>query len=162
MKCKLVFMPDSTKRRVDGRYADNKEITSFSDGYPMTIMGEASLDDLNCRLPQKMGIERFRPNLVFTGGAPFEEDDFEEFTIGNIHFFGVKLCARCTVITINPDTAERGKEPLRTLSTFRQRNNKIYFGQNLLHKGSGLIRTGDTIKVVRRNAKRRNFAINAQ
>ena len=56
MPCKLVYMPDATKRRVDGRYAIDKDITSFSDGYPMLIIGESSLTDLNGRLEQPVSI----------------------------------------------------------------------------------------------------------
>lgn len=148
--CKLVYMPDAVKRCVDGRYALDKEIVSFADGYPMLLIGQSSLDDLNNRLQEPLTMRRFRPNIVFTGGAPFEEDELEAFTINNIHFFGVKLCARCVITTINPDTAAKGKEPLRTLTTYRMKNNKIYFGQNLLHKGNGMIQVGDAIEVIKR------------
>ncbi len=156
IKCKLVYMPDTTKRRVDGRYALAKEITSFSDGYPMLLIGQSSLDDLNSKLPEALPIERFRPNIVFTGGAPYEEDELEAFTIGAIQFFGVKLCARCVITTINPGTAEKGKEPLRALAAYRLRNNKIYFGQNLLHKGEGGIKIGDEIEVTKRKIRAGN------
>src|SRR5688572_11390996 len=67
--CRLVYMPDTTNRWVDGRYAINKEITSFSDGYPFLTIGQSSLDDLNNRLDEKLPINRFRPNIVFTGGS---------------------------------------------------------------------------------------------
>ena len=157
MPCKLVYMPDATKRRVDGRYAIDKDITSFSDGYPMLIIGESSLTDLNGRLEQPVSISRFRPNLVFTGGAPFDEDNWDEFTIQDIHFYGVKLCARCMVTTIDPNTAVIGKEPLRTLSAYRKKNNKIYFGQNLLHKGEGTIQVGDEISLIKKRDKERRF-----
>jgi uncharacterized protein YcbX len=150
INCRLVYMPDAVNRRVDGRYATNKEIVSFADGYPMLLIGQSSLDDLNSRLQEKLTIQRFRPNIVFTGGEPFEEDELEVFKIKDILFYGVKLCARCVVTTIHPDTAITGKEPLRTLATYRMRNNNIYFGQNLLHKGEGWIEIGDTIEVIKR------------
>jgi uncharacterized protein len=145
MACRLVYMPDATRRRVDGRYARNKEITSFSDGYPILIIGQASLDDLNGRLQTPVPMDRFRPNIVFTGGTPYQEDVMKAFTIGDINFMGVKLCARCVMTTIDQQTAQQAKEPLKTLSTYRLKNNKIYFGQNLLHHGSGSIKVGDTI-----------------
>jgi len=150
INCRLVYMPDAVKRSVDVRYAMDKEIVSFADGYPMLLIGQASLDNLNSRLQEKLTMRRFRPSIVFTGGEPFEEDELEAFTINNIHFFGVKLCARCVITTINPDTAVKGKEPLRTLATYRMKNNKIYFGQNLLHKGNGMIQVGDAMEVVKR------------
>lgn len=153
LHCKLVYMPDTTRRRVDGRYAINKEITSFSDGYPTLIIGQASLDDLNKKLEHPLGMDRFRPNIVFTGGDPYEEDNFKHFKINNLAFFGVKLCGRCNITTINQNTGEKSKEPLRTLATYRYKNNKIYFGQNLLHKGEGSISVGDAIEVIERKEK---------
>jgi uncharacterized protein YcbX len=145
--CRLVHMPDATRRRVDGRYALDKEITSFSDGYPMLLIGQASLDDLNSRLPTPVPMDRFRPNIVFTGGEPYQEDVMKQFSIAGIHFMGVKLCARCVITTINQQTAQQAKEPLKTLSTYRAKNNKIYFGQNLLFQGSGTITVGDSIEL---------------
>jgi uncharacterized protein YcbX len=147
LKCRLVYMPESTRRRVDGRYASNKEITSLSDGYPFLIIGQSSLDDLNERLSAPLAMNRFRPNIVFTGGVPFQEDNMKHFAINDIQFFGVKRCGRCIITTINQDDATKGKEPLKTLSTYRFKNNKIYFGMNLLHKGEGVIHTGDLISI---------------
>lgn len=146
--CRLVYMPETTRRRVDGRYAKNKEITSFSDAYPFLIIGQSSLDDLNNRLEEKLPMNRFRPNIVFTGGQPYEEDCWTQFAVNSIQFHGVKLCARCVVTTINQDEAKAGKEPLKTLATYRMAHNKIYFGQNLLHQGEGDIQVGDLIHVI--------------
>lgn len=153
VKCRLVYMPDSTKRMVDNNYATNNEITSFSDGYPFLIIGQSSLDDLNKRILTPLPINRFRPNIVFAGGIPFEEDSMAHFIINNIHFFGVKPCGRCVITTINQDNAEISKEPLKTLATYRKKNNKIYFGQNLLAKGKGEIFVGDAIEVIDLNKK---------
>jgi uncharacterized protein len=152
--CRLVYMPDQTQRRVDGRYASNKEITSFSDGYPFLIIGQSSLDDLNNRIEEKLPINRFRPNIVFTSGEPYEEDSLAHFAINDIHFYGVKLCSRCVITTINQDTVKKGNEPLRTLSKYRMKNNKIYFGQNLLHHGEGSIHIGDELEVLERKPSR--------
>ncbi|MEO6914672.1 MAG: MOSC N-terminal beta barrel domain-containing protein [Chitinophagaceae bacterium] len=148
MPCRLVFMPEKTNRRVDGRYAFNKETTRFTDGYPFMIVGQSSLQELNERLEMPVLMNRFRPSIVFTGGAPFEEDLMAEFSIAGINFFGVKLSARCVVTTIDQETGVAGKEPLKTLSLYRLKNKKIYFGQNLLHKGTGRMSVGDEIKVL--------------
>jgi Uncharacterized Fe-S protein len=145
--CRLVYMPQATRRRVDGRYATNNEITSFSDAFPLLLVGQASLDDLNSRLEQPLPMNRFRPNMVFGGGTPFQEDEMKQFSIRNITFYGVKPCARCVITTTDQQTAQRAKEPLKTLSTYRQRNNKIYFGQNLLFSRQGTIRVGDEIRL---------------
>ncbi|WP_207514864.1 MOSC domain-containing protein [Longitalea luteola] len=145
LPCKLVYMPDTTRRYVDGRYAHNKEITSFSDGYPLLLISQASLDDLNSRLEIPVPMNRFRPNIVFKGGAAFLEDSMKQFQINGVSFFGVKPCSRCVITTIDQQTAEKAKEPLRTLSTYRTKNKKILFGQNLLFHGTGSISIGDTI-----------------
>ncbi|MBS1565761.1 MAG: MOSC domain-containing protein [Bacteroidetes bacterium] len=149
-RCRLVHMPDSSLRRVDSRYARHGEITSLSDGYPVLIIGQASLDDLNSRLSQPLPMNRFRPNIVFTGGRPFEEDEMSHFRIGDTDFFAVKPCARCVMTTIDQDTAIAAKEPLRTLAGYRNKDNKIYFGQNILYNGHGTVRVGDAIGLVKR------------
>ena len=152
--CSLVNMPDSTTRRVDGRYAHNKEITSFSDAYPFLIIGQSSLDDLNSKLEVELPINRFRPNFVFTGGQPFEEDTLGHFAINDIEFYGVKLCARCVITTIDQESGTKAKEPLKTLSSYRMINQKVYFGQNLLHHGEGYLRVGDAIEIKERKKPR--------
>lgn len=146
--CRLVYQPDSTHRKVDPQYARHDEITSFSDGYPFLLIGQESLNDLNTRLESPVPMNRFRPNLVFTGGKPYEEDAWEAFTVGSQDFFGVKPCARCVLTTIDQITAEKGKEPLKTLSKYRNWNSKILFGQNLLPGNlTQRIKVGDSIKV---------------
>ena len=145
--CRLVYMPEETMRITDPNYAPEGGITSFADAFPFLLIGEASLEDLNRRLDQPVPMDRFRPNIVFTGGGPFFEDSMREFFIRDIRFQGVKLCARCPIPTIDQETAERGKEPLRTLARYRMANNKVYFGQNLIHYGLGEIAVGDPILV---------------
>lgn len=149
--CRLVYMPQSTKRKVDAKYAFNNEITSFSDAFPLLIIGQSSLDDLNSRLTLPLPINRFRPNIVFTGGAPFQEDLMEHFKISGCDFYCVKPSARCVITTTDQETAITGKEPLKTLSTYRSKNNKVYFGQNVLLKGEGKINAGDKIEIIRQS-----------
>jgi len=147
VECELVYMPATTKRLVDIDYAASNEITSFSDAYPFLIIGQSSLDELNKKLEEPLTIDRFRPNIVFTGGTAHIEDTWNHFTINHIDFFGVKTCSRCVVTTIDQQTSVGGKEPLKTLSTYRTENKKIKFGMNLLHKGEGMIKVGQEIKV---------------
>jgi len=146
--CRLVYMPESTHRKVDPNYAQRDEITSFSDGYPLLLIGQTSLDDLNNRMSMPLPMERFRPNIVFTGGAPYQEDEMKAFKIADTTFYGVKLCARCVMTTIDTSTGERGKEPLRTLSQYRLKDKKVLFGQNLLFDSASKTRNisvGDRI-----------------
>jgi len=161
INCRLVYMPDDCKRVVDQRYAPGDTVTSFSDAYPFMMIGQSSLDDLNSRLTEALPVDRFRPNIVFTGGGPFDEDLMGSFTIGNVNFYGVKLCVRCIIPTINQQDATKGKEPLKTLASYRQKNNKIYFGQNLVHQGEGKIAIGDEILITSLNYGER-FMINTQ
>jgi len=145
-KCRLVYMPDSTKRKVDPKYANNKMV-GFADGYPFLIIGEESLNDLNNRMEEPLPINRFRTNFVFSGGKPFDEDNWNTFKIGNIVFHSVKPCARCVITTINQSIGTKGKEPLKTLANFRQKNNKVMFGMNLVADGTGKVNVGDEIKI---------------
>lgn len=143
---RLVYMPDSSRRPVEPDYSMHADITSFSDGYPLLIIGLSSLDDLNARLPEPVGMERFRPNIVFSGGPPYAEDGMRRFTVGRIRFFGVKPCARCVLTTVDPMTAATGPEPLRTLASYRTRGGKVLFGMNLLYEGGGMLRVGDELR----------------
>ncbi len=145
MKCRLMHFPESNSRPVDPTYAIQNEQVSLADGYPFLIIGQSSLDDLNKRLPNPVTMQRFRPNLVFTGGEPYEEDQWRDFSIGGSRFIGVKNCARCVLTTVNPATGVKGKEPLQTLSTYRKRNNKIYFGQNVVAIDFEVLMEGDVI-----------------
>ncbi len=147
VKCRLVYMPEAAERPVDQRYARAGDITSFADAFPVLIIGQASLDELNGRLKEAVPMDRFRPNIVFTGSEAFLEDQMQHFSIKNINFFGVKPCARCPVVTIDQEHATKGKEPLKTLSSYRKKNNKVYFGQNLIYEGLGIISVDDEIRI---------------
>lgn len=148
VKCRLVRMPESTKRLVDQKYSPEKKSVSFADGYPFLIIGQASLDDLNEKLPQPLPINRFRPNFVFTGGEPYEEDNWKQFKIGEVVFSALKPCARCMITTINQDTSERGFEPLTTLASYRKKDSKVLFGMNLICNSAGTINLEDEITLL--------------
>lgn len=145
--CKLVAFPEQNERAVDPRYAVGDDQVSLADAYPLMIIGQSSLDDLNARLKNPVSMNRFRPSVVFTGGDPFQEDTWTRFTMGKLSFAGVKLCKRCVLITIDQETAEKGAEPLATLSTFRRKGNGVYFGQNVIPTTTGKISIGDEIIV---------------
>jgi hypothetical protein len=150
--CRLVYMPATTKRLVDRQYAFDNEITGFADAFPLLMIGQESLNDLNSRLSETLPMDRFRPNIVFEGGLPYEEDTMAAFSINQMDFFGVKPCSRCVITTINQQTAEKSHEPLKIMSTYRMINNKLYFGQNVLHKGWGIIKIGDPIEIKKTKA----------
>ncbi len=147
--CRLVYMPDHSIRPVDSRYAVADNYVSFADAYPFLVISEESLADLNGRLAEPVPMNRFRPTLVVKGATPFAEDTWYRFRIGECIFYGVKPCARCVVTTIDQETAEKGKEPLKTLSIYRQRGHKILFGQNVIFGREGSkIQVGDEVEVL--------------
>lgn len=146
---RLVYMPEESHRKVDSNYAvSQSDITSFSDGFPYLIIGQASLDDLNSRLKNPISIKRFRPNFVFTGGEAYEEESWREFTIGSLGFYGVKPSGRCVITTVNPDLGIfAGKEPLRTLAKYKNLGNKVVFGQNAIAQQQGFVTTAAVINI---------------
>ena len=152
LSCRLVYMPETSRRQVDKSYALKDDITSFADGYPILMIGQSSLDDLNSRMQEALPINRFRPNIVFTGGRPFEEDSMEHFIVHGIHCYSIKPCARCVITTTDQETGITGKEPLKTLASYRRIKNEVYFGQNVLTEGNGFISIGDSIEVIKTRA----------
>lgn len=146
--CSLVHMPEESNRTTTGKTSGRIQKVSFADAYPILLIGQASLDDLNKKLTVPVSMNRFRPNLVFSGGAACEEDGWHAFTAGGTRFWAEKPCSRCILTTIDQETIKKGKEPLATLAKYRNFGGKVMFGQNLLYEAGGLIRVGDTIKVL--------------
>ena len=123
---------------------DSGAHTLFADGYPVLIIGSASLRDLNERLTASgtapLPMNRFRPNLVLEGLPPYAEDHFDTITIGAIELKCVKPCVRCQVTTTDQASGQTGLEPLRTLGGYRmnERLGGVTFGINaIVIKGAG-------------------------
>ena len=146
--CRLVYMPEETHRRVEPEYATNNDIVSFADAFPLLLISQASLDDLNSRLAEPVPMNRFRPNLVVEGCTAFEEDRWKGIRVGEIVFRVVKPCSRCVTTTVNQATGVRGKEPLATLSQYRKINGNVYFGQNIIPAATGRLRVGDQVEII--------------
>lgn len=141
------YQPESQPREVEKKYGANSMV-SFADGYPYLFISEASLSDLNSRLDQPVPMNRFRPNIVVAGSGPFEEDTWGRLSAGDAIFHCLKPCARCQVPTIDQDTAKMGKEPSKTLATFRKQGNKILFGMNAVIERGGMVKVGDVISLL--------------
>ncbi len=153
--CRLVLMPAETARKVNYFYAVHEDdAVSFADGYPILLIGEESLADLNARLETPVPMNRFRPNLVVSGADAFAEDGWQQIKIGGAIFHVVKPCARCIITTIDQTTGvKHGTEPLKTLANYRipkrSRQQKILFGQNLIAENAGeVLNVGDKIEVI--------------
>ena len=147
--CRLVYQPDTIVRQVDPRFASPVDKTALSDGFPFLLVSENSLTALNKAMNSALPMTRFRPNLVVSGCESYAEDAWREITIGPIGFRLPKPCSRCSVPTIDPDTAETGKEPLTTLNRLRKWENKVYFGQNAIHDEIGVLSVGDKVTINR-------------
>src|SRR5690606_28095292 len=130
------------ERPVDKKYAVNQETVSFADAMPYLIIGQRSLDDLNDKLQEPLPMNRFRPNLVFSGGEAFAEDSWERVRIGECTFKVTKPCARCVLTTVDQETGNTGKEPLKTLATYRSVDKKVLFGQNMIALTTGTVKIG--------------------
>lgn len=143
--CSLVRFPETTFRHVDPKYAEPDDQVGFADGFPFLLVSEASLTDLNARMDRAVLMNRFRPNIVVSGCAPYAEDSWRKVSIGDIGFRSVKPCARCTITTVDQTTGHVGKEPLQTLAGYRRVGKKVMFGQNLIHDGFGSIQIGDAV-----------------
>jgi uncharacterized protein YcbX len=146
--CRLVYQPDDAFRQVNRIYAAKGVGVSLADGFPLLLIGQGSLDDLNRRLEHPVEMRRFRPNLVVEGAEPFAEDTWRRIRVGEVKFNLLKPCARCSIPTVDPETGEPGKEPMRTLATFRRRNNDVFFGWNIVAVVPGTVRVGDPVTVL--------------
>ncbi|MFG2021024.1 MOSC domain-containing protein [Actinomadura geliboluensis] len=120
----------------------------FADGYPLLIISEESLDDLNTRLDEPLPMNRFRPSLVVEGLGPYGEDDVRLLRVGEAVIEMVKPCTRCLITTTDQETAERGREPLRTLAAYRSRDRGIQFGYNAVPRALGTLTVGDEVEVL--------------
>lgn len=146
----LVYVDPVMQRPVDPRYAAPDERVGFADGFPLLLVSEASLADLNRRMAQPVPMSRFRPNLVVGGCEAFAEDGWKRLRIGTVELAVVKPCVRCVFITVDADTAQKDphQEPLRTLTTFRRIDGKVMFGQNVVVRRAGRVRLGDSVEVL--------------
>jgi uncharacterized protein YcbX len=145
---------DSAHRRLSshewtqGVDAENR----FSDAFPVLVIGEESLDDLNSRLDAPLPMNRFRPNIVIRGLGPHGEDRCSMLRGGDFDIRLVKPCVRCSITTTDQVTAAVGKEPLRTLAAYRRDEtvNGVTFGMNgiVTARPGTLLRVGARLDAV--------------
>jgi uncharacterized protein YcbX len=147
----LVFLPDDAARVMRDEYSgdirESRRVT-LTDGAPLLLISEESLADLNSRLADPLPMNRFRPSVVVRGGGKFAEDSWKRIAIGEVIFEVAKPCARCATTTVDQATGVRGKEPLRTLATFRKVGSEVMFGQNIAHHAPGELRVGMDVRVI--------------
>jgi uncharacterized protein YcbX len=148
--CRLVHKPDDAPRLVDSSFAESGDQVGFADGFAFLLISEASLEDLNSRLEEPLPMNRFRPNFVVTGCSPYAEDGWSRLRIGGVPFRVAEPCPRCAITTVDQRTGDRGKEPLRTLATYRKSDGEVFFGRNLIHDALGAVRVGDPVETTPR------------
>jgi uncharacterized protein YcbX len=153
--CRLVRAGAAFHRPVTRDEARPGDRFSFADGAPLLVTTTASLDDLNRRIVAAGGalvpMDRFRPNIVLEGTEPFAEDHWTGLDIAGVRFRATGPCDRCIVTTTDQVTGQRGKEPLKTLATFRrdpQEPSSVLFGLNLIQESkSGSVTVGDPVVI---------------
>lgn len=155
--CRLVRFHADGKRIASAKWTGEVEApTLFSDGFPMLLISEESLADLNDKLKAQgrlpLSMNRFRPNIVINGVDAFEEDHAESVVIGKAKLKPVKPCSRCQIPSIDPATGEFGPDPLDILRGYRANpriEGGIAFGMNtILIDGDGaLLRVGQEVEV---------------
>ncbi len=144
--CRLVrFRPDVQRPTSTKWTGGTPAETRFADGYPILVIGQASLDDLNTKLKNAgcdpLPMNRFRPNLVVDGLEAFEEDFVESFSADGLVLRPVKPCARCPIPAIDQATGIPGPDPLDILQTYRanpRMEGAVCMGMNaIVGKGEG-------------------------
>ena len=144
---RLVRFDPRLRRTCDPAYAGDTEAhTAFADAYPLLVLSEASLADLNQRLESPLPLDRFRPNVVLSGVDAYDEDHIDELAVAGVTMKLVKPCTRCLITTTDQETGERGVEPLATLASYRMNDTLggVAFGVNaIITAGAGaVIRAG--------------------
>lgn len=142
--CRLVYQDEEDLRPARTVRGDPSDApVSFADGYPLLLIGTASLADLNTRLSTPVAMSRFRPNVVVSTQTPYVEDTWRAVRIGGVEFDVIKRCARCIFTTVDPLSGEKhpGGEPLKTLRNYRldKEARGVMFGVNLIPRGPGTV-----------------------
>jgi uncharacterized protein len=148
VRCRVVFMTEEIIRPVNPDYARDGDIVSFADAFPLLLLSQASVDDLNTRLAVPVPMNRFRPNIVVSGCGAYDEDRWKDIRIGTMVFHLMKPCGRCVTTTVDQATGIQGKEPLATLSQYRKVGGNVFFGQNVIPEKRGTLHVGDAIEVL--------------
>ncbi len=144
--CRLVRVAEDNDRQCAVPLPDGSPVRlTFVDGVSFLVISQESLDDLNDRLPEPVTIKRFRPNIVISGFEPYSEDNFTSLKIGELTFHKLQPCERCVITTIDPESGEKGVEPLKTLNTYRRVEKSVIFGAYYLHSQPGKISVGDEV-----------------
>ena len=145
---RLMKVPFDSTRVINQKYNTESRSMGFQDSSPVLITFQESLDDLNSKMETPVPMHRFRSNLIVSGLDPYEEDDISWLQINGIVFKIFKSCSRCIFTTIDQETGQSGAEPLKTLSSYRQKGSNILFGASAYPENDGTIDLTSEVKVL--------------
>ena len=141
--CRLLHLTMENSRLRHPEGVSHPFAVGFSDGYPLLVISQTSLDDLNARLAEPVQMDRFRPNIVVEGSEPYAEDGWNRIIVDGMMLEGAKLCVRCVITTTDQELGRRHpeQEPLRTLAQYRTNTmlGGAVFGRNYVHRTCGSI-----------------------
>jgi uncharacterized protein YcbX len=120
------------------------QITSFADSLPILLCGTASFKAVEEDYGPYNWL-RFRPNIIVETEVPFGEDFWDTLSVNGVELQNKKRCARCNLITLDPQTAVVDKEFLGKLSRYRTHQNEVYFGVQMVPVSGGNIAVGDAL-----------------
>lgn len=150
---RLAWLADTSVRPIETDALPSDRV-SLADGYPLLLANAASLDAVNDWLledgDEPVPMTRFRPNVVIVGARPWAEDDWlgSRLRLGDVNFRVASACRRCVVTTVDQETGETGRQPLRALGRHRRYADGLRFGVNLIPDlaagDDGVIRVGET------------------
>ncbi len=144
---RLLSFDDDTGRTIDDAAAPNTELSGFADAFPLLLLSDASVTQLNDRLREPVDARRFRANVLLGDCPPHAEDSWRRVRIGDIAMTLVKPCARCKAVKVDPDTAAVGRQPLSALRSYRRTDDGVMFGVNALNSTVGVLREGDPVQL---------------
>ncbi|GGD19466.1 MOSC domain-containing protein [Nocardioides daphniae] len=155
---RLLWCQAPEQRRLNPAYSRPGDHTAYADGYPVTLVSEESLRQLNDWIVEgalargeepdaPLPMERFRPNIVVAGAEPFAEDGWRRVRMGDVVLRMARPTDRCVMTTVDPTTLARGKEPIRTLARHRRWDGKTWFAVNLVPETTGTVNVGDEVVV---------------
>ncbi|NKI17204.1 MOSC domain-containing protein [Spongiibacter sp. KMU-166] len=147
-RLRLFHLPAQVHRQVDLDYAPAGVRVSYADGFPFLICHGASLRFLQQELGRPLDMQRFRPNIVIDGAEAFAEGGWRSLAINGVEFDLVKPCSRCAIPTIALESGEKEADVFPLLRKFCQTDSGVIFGQNAIHRGSGVIGVGDVVELL--------------
>lgn len=137
---------------MDEKYGRPTDSVSFADGFPILIISQSALDQLNGRASHSIGMRRISPQHCRLGCTAHDEDNWLRIRVGGCELDVVKPCVRCVLTTIDPttQTPDPAREPLATLKHYRRGDKGITFGMNAIPRVLGEIGVGDLIEIISR------------